>query len=64
MMDKAYSDPSEVTAEDGEVMVDGPDGIAFAFTPDAAAETSERLLIGAATARGQQIAKKDREGTK
>jgi hypothetical protein len=60
-MDKQIHDePSEVTAEQGEVMVDGPDGVAVSLTPDAAAETSERLLFGAAKARGQQIADQER----
>lgn len=54
MSDKAYDKPSEVTAESGEVMVDGPDGVAIAFTPDAADETSHRLSAGARKARGQR----------
>lgn len=52
-MDKVHDTPSEITAEEGEVMVDGPNGHAFSFTADAALETSERLLDGALTARGQ-----------
>jgi hypothetical protein len=55
-MDREIHDqPSEVTAEQGEVMVDGPNGVAVSLTPDAAAETSQRLLFGAAEARGQRI---------
>ena len=54
MNDKAYDTPSEVTAEAGEVLVDGPDGTAFSLTPEAAAETSDRLLEQAAIARGQE----------
>jgi hypothetical protein len=54
MTDKAYDTPSEVTAEDGEVLVDGPDGVAVSLTPEAAAETSDRLLEQAAIARGQE----------
>jgi hypothetical protein len=50
-----YDTPSDVTAENGEVLIDGPDGIAISMTPDAAAETSDRLLHGAAQAQGQQI---------
>jgi hypothetical protein len=55
MTGKAYDTPSKVTAEEGEVMVDGPDGVAFSFTPEAAAETSDRLLENAAIARGQEL---------
>jgi len=53
--DKSYDQPSEVVAEDGEVLVDGPDGVAVTLTPDAAAETSQRLLIGAAKAQAQKL---------
>lgn len=55
MAREACNTPSDVTAEDGEVMVDGPDGIAISFTPEAAEETSHRLLDGAVTARGQKV---------
>ncbi|HEX4737978.1 MAG TPA: hypothetical protein VH331_10510 [Allosphingosinicella sp.] len=55
MNDKAYDTPSKVSAEGGEVMVDGPDGVAFSLTPEAAAETSDRLIEQAAIARGQEI---------
>jgi hypothetical protein len=55
-MDKqVYDTPSQVKAEEGQVVVEGPDGVDVSFTPDAAAETSDRLLTGAAEARGQQI---------
>jgi hypothetical protein len=57
---KSYDEPSDVGAEEGEVIVDGPDGVAVSLTPDAAIETSERLLDGALTARGQQIAEERR----
>lgn len=55
MTSKTEETPSEVTAEDGEVIVDGPDGVAVSMTPEAAAETSHRLLHAAAQARGQQM---------
>lgn len=54
-MAKVNDAPSEVVAEAGEVHVDGPAGVVVAFTPTAAAETSDRLLHAAATARGQQL---------
>jgi len=49
-----HDTPSEVTAEAGEVLVDGPGGVALAFTPQAAEETSHRLRRGAADARAQR----------
>jgi hypothetical protein len=56
MDDKIYSDASHVEAEDGAVVVDGPDGVDVKLTPEAAAETSDRLLFAAGAARAQQIA--------
>lgn len=45
--------PSIVTAEQGEVLIDGPDGVAAALTPDAAEKTGHRLIHAAAQARAQ-----------
>ena len=56
MDEKIHNTPSEVTAEHGAVIVDGPDGVAVAMTPEAATETSDRLLFTAGKAKGQQIA--------
>ena len=53
MPSKVHDEPSNVSAEDGVVMVDGPDGVAVAMTPRAASETSDRLLEGSAEAQGQ-----------
>jgi hypothetical protein len=53
-MKPIYSEPSDVTAVDGEVKVEGPDEVDVALTPDAAEETSERLLEGTFKARGQR----------
>jgi len=49
-----YSDPSNVSAVDGDVLVDGPDAVDVAMTPEAAEETSERLSDQAVKARGQR----------
>lgn len=49
-----YSKASEVTAENGVVNVDGPDGVDVGFTPEAALETSDRLMDGAVAAAGQR----------
>ena len=64
MMEKTYDRPSEVAAEDGQVIVDGPDGVAVTFTPEAAAETGDRLLFNSAKARGQQINEEERRRPK
>ncbi len=55
MDNKLHDEASKVTAEKGQVLVSGPDGVAVALTPDAAAETSDRLLDGAAEAQGQLL---------
>jgi hypothetical protein len=56
MMDRRIHDePSNVDAEQGAVVVEGPDGVAVTFTPEAADETSDRLVFAAGKARSQQI---------
>jgi hypothetical protein len=57
MDDKIYNEPSDVDAQDGTVIVDGPDGVAVSLTPDAALETGGRLIDAAALARGQEMAR-------
>jgi len=49
-----YPDPSDVSAVDGAVEMDGPDAVDVALTPEAAEETSERLTDQAVKARGQR----------
>jgi hypothetical protein len=58
MEDKVYGEPSEVAAQDGVVVVDGPDAVAVLLTPEAAEETGHRLLDGAAHAQGQRIVRR------
>ena len=53
MDNKLHDEASTVTAEHGQVLVDGPDGVAVSLTPDAAIETSDRLLDAAVEAQGQ-----------
>ena len=56
MTDKPiYDDPSEIDAKDGVVSVKGPDAVDVDLTPDAAAETSDRLLRGSMKAQGQRV---------
>ena len=50
-----YDEASEVDAEDGVVSMEGPDHVDVRMTSDAAAETSDRLLLGSMKARGQKI---------
>lgn len=50
-----YNEPSSVVAKDGTVEVEGPDAVEVRLTPEAAGETSERLLEAAMKARGQAI---------
>jgi hypothetical protein len=54
-MPDLYDEATKVTAEHGKVILDGPDGVDVALTPEAALETSDRLLAAGAMARGQQV---------
>jgi hypothetical protein len=56
MTDKSttYSEASDVTAVEGTVHLDGPDAVDVTLTPEAAEETSERLVEEAVRARGQR----------
>jgi hypothetical protein len=54
MTKELYDKPSEVIADDGKVLVDGPDGVDVALTPDAALETADRLTAQAVRAAGQE----------
>ena len=59
-----HNEPSQVAADDGCVLVTGPGGVVVSFTPEAAAETSDRLLDCATRAMGQQLAKERSEAAK
>ena len=52
-----YDEASEVEADSGVVSVTGPDHVAVKLTPNAAAETSDRLLKGSMRAQGQRVRK-------
>ncbi len=51
---EVYDQPSEVSAEQGEVIVDGPNGFAVSMSPEAARETSHRLHRAADEAAAQR----------
>ncbi|WP_380871709.1 hypothetical protein ACFB49_26600 [Sphingomonas sp. DBB INV C78] len=46
-------DPGVANAEDGVVILDGPDGVAVTMTADAATQTGNSLISAAAIARVQ-----------
>jgi membrane peptidoglycan carboxypeptidase len=51
---KTYDEVTKVTAKDGEVILDGPDGVDVKVTPEAAEETADALINGAMKANGQR----------
>jgi len=48
--------PAEATAEQGEVLIDGPDGLALSLTPDAARQTAQSIHAAACEAQEQRSA--------
>lgn len=52
---RSNTDPSDVNAEQGQVIVDGPDAVAVTLAPDAAEITAERLKRAADQARRQSV---------
>lgn len=52
--DPVYDEASAVAAVEGAVELDGPDAVDVAMTPEAAEETSDRLIGEAMKARGQR----------
>lgn len=53
--ERIYDEASQVEADEGVVSVKGPDDVDVKLTDDAAAETSDRLLVGSMKARGQKL---------
>lgn len=54
MSRQPYDTPTDATAELGEVMLDGPDGIALSMTPGAARISAEHIRAAADEAQDQQ----------
>jgi hypothetical protein len=50
-----YDEATKVDAENGEVVLRGPDGVAVSMTPKAAQETAHRLRTGADKAAAQDV---------
>jgi hypothetical protein len=53
------TEPGVASAEDGLVILDGPDGLALTMTADAAARTGQSLIDAAALAEQQLPAEPD-----
>ena len=51
---EVYDQATRVTAKDGELNLDGPDGVDVKMTPEAAETTAENLTEEAVRARGQR----------
>ena len=49
----AQAQASQVVADAGNIIIDGPDGVAVTMSPDAAEETARRLMEAVGEARRQ-----------
>lgn len=49
----AHGQASDVIAEEGNIIIEGPNGVAVTMSPDAAEETARRLLRAVSEARGE-----------
>ena len=56
--DKIYTEPSDVTVKDEAIALNGPDGVDVKLTPEAAEETTDRLLNAVVTVRGKHLLSK------
>ena len=54
MAREVFTEPSDCYVEDGLIVQDGPNGVSATFTPEAAVETSDRMLNAAMLALGQE----------
>jgi hypothetical protein len=55
MSNEVHKEPSDVSVEDGHVVIHCPEGQTFTFTPDAAVITSDRLLQAGLQAKRNEI---------
>jgi hypothetical protein len=53
MSTKVHDEPTKVTAERGAGRLDGPDGLALSFTPDAASKSASAMVEAANRAQLQ-----------
>lgn len=54
MPNSPYNEPSSVFAEEAEVLVSGPGGVALSLTPEAAIETAFRMIAAGQAAVDQR----------
>ena len=57
-----FDEATEIKAVDGQVELDGPDGVDVALTPEAAEETADRMFRASAEAAGQRRLSRNRAG--
>ena len=60
MAREVFNEPSDCFVEEGLIVQDGPDGVSATFTPEAALETSDRMLEAAMLALGQEAIGRDK----
>jgi hypothetical protein len=51
---EVFDEATKVSADNGDVVLDGPDGVDVKLTPEAAEQTGDRLLEESVRARGQR----------
>ncbi|RCW71428.1 hypothetical protein [Pseudorhodoferax soli] len=56
---KPCTDPGQASAENGVVILDGPDGVAVTMTADAAEQTADSLRAAAMQARAEAARQRD-----
>lgn len=56
MSERMHAESGKSVAEEGLVLLDGPDGVAVSLTPEAAEETGQELIRAANEARQQSRA--------
>jgi hypothetical protein len=57
-----HDTPTDASAEEGEVMLDGPDGLAVSLTPNAADASAAAIMQAANLARKQTPTVKPKPG--
>lgn len=64
MSNKTETEAGSAQAENGVVIIDGPDAVALSLTPDAAAEMGKRMIDAASIAETHPEARQSPDKTK